>query len=299
MHSEEDAELPLAVVFPGNDHVAYAILDGLVVGDGLRLDIERLEGADAIDFVAGTPGALAVMLLSETGEAGESVKLLDLRSGRGDCVSPSVDAVESDAYAAAQSLYVYVNRARLDANETLRGLLEFAIDTANASLINDADMQPPSETVYELNARLLSDTDAGALPAVADGYVIPDSLEGAVRIAGAASAYQALNFTAESLTRSHQFLAVEFDMAGADAGMDSLCAGDADVAVMDGAASDATCENGAATHTFPIGAQAVALVGNAADDFGRLPDNRANRRNLARGIGREHHAMVGCGRRLP
>ena len=269
IHSEDDAELPLTVVLPGNDHSAYAILDGKIVGDGLRLDVEQLEGAEAIDFVAQTPGALAVMLLSETEGAGEAIKLLDLRHNmRGECVAPSVEAVENDEYAAAQSLYVYVNRGRLDANESLMGLLEFAIDPANAILVWDAGIAPPSETVYELNARLLSDAEAGALPVdEADEYVIPESLEGSVRIAGAALAYQALNYIGEDLTRSHDSVSVEFDMAGTDAGLASLCAGDADIAVMDAADADTACENGAATLTFPIGAQAVALVGNAADDF--------------------------------
>lgn len=264
--SDEQADLPLTLILPGQDHIAYAILDNLVLGDGLRLD-----GADATaDSVGETPGALAVVQWSSGQADDATVKLLGLRDANsGECLPPSVEAVENGQYAAAQSLYIYLNRERLEASETLLRFLEYAVEPGNAGLVEAAGITPPSQAIYELNAKLLA--DAEAMPLMSgdeDAFRIPPELEGAVRIVGAANAYQPLNNLSEQLTRRHPQLQIEFDLAGSGAGLTALCAEAADIAALDASQSRDKCaDDDLAALPFPIGAQATVLVGNAGDDF--------------------------------
>lgn len=261
--SDEHAELPLTLILPAQDHIAYAILDNLTLGDGLRLD-----GADAT--VAETPGALAVVQWSPEYADDDAVKLLRLRdASSGQCVPPSVEAVENGQYAAAQSLYVYLNRARLEASETLMRFLEFMAAPVNFPVVEAAGVTPPSLAISELNAQLLADAEAvPLLSGDAGAFRIPPTLTGAVRIVGAATAYQPLNNLAEQMTRSHPQLQVEFDLAGGDAGLTALCAEEADIAMLDAQPSmDACTDTGVAALLFPIGTLATILVGNAGDEF--------------------------------
>ena len=265
--SEEHAELPLTLILPAQDHIAYAILDNLALGDGLRLD-----GADATaDSVAETPGALAVVQWSPEYVDDDAVKLLRLRdASSGECLPPSVEAVENGQYAAAQSLYVYVNRARLDTNDSLLRFLEFVAAPVNFPVVEAASVTPPSLAISEVNAQLLADAEAvPLLSGDAGAFRIPPALQGSVRIVGAASAYQPLNSLGEQMTRSHQQLQIEFDLAGSGAGIAALCAEEADIAVLDARLSTDACADtgGVVALPFPIGALATVLVGNAGDEF--------------------------------
>ena len=264
--SDEHAELPLTLILPAQDHIAYAILDNLVLGDGLRLD-----GADAtVDSVAETPGALAVVQWSSEYADDDAVNLLRMRdASSGQCVSPSVEAVENGQYATAQSLYVYLNRARLEANESLMRFLEFIVAPINFPVVEAAGVTPPSLAISELNAELLADAEAvPLLSGDADAFRIPPALQGSVRIVGAATAYQPLNSLGEQMTRSHPQLQIEFDLTGSSAGIAALCADEADIAVLDAQLStDACAEMGVVALPFPIGALATVLVGNAGDQF--------------------------------
>ena len=264
--SDEQADLPLTLILPEQDHIAYAILDNLVVGDGLRLD-----GADApIDSVGETPGALAVVQWSPGQAEDNTGTLLSLQDANsGQCLSPAVEAVEHGQYTAAQSLYIYLNRARLEASEALLRFLEFVVEPAKAGLIEAAGITPPSEAIYELNADLLADAEAMPLFSGDEGaFRIPPTLQGTVRIVGAANAHRPLNSLSEQMTRNHPQLQIEFDLAGSGAGLAALCADAADIAALDTPlASDVCADNDVAALPFPIGAQATVLVGNASDEY--------------------------------
>ncbi len=263
---DEHVELPLTLILPTQDQIAYAILDNLALGDGLRLD-----GADATaDSVAETPGALAVVQWSPEYAVDDAVKQLRLRdASSGECLPPSVEAVENGQYAAAQSLYVYVNRARLDTNDSLLRFLELMIAPSNFPVIEEAGVIPPSLAISELNVELLADAEAvPLLSGDADAFRIPPALQGSVRIVGAASAYQPLNSLGEQMTRSHPQLQIAFDLAGSSAGIAALCAEEADIAVLDSQLSTDECaDTGVVALPFPIGALATVLVGNAGDEF--------------------------------
>ncbi|MDE2650206.1 MAG: substrate-binding domain-containing protein [Chloroflexota bacterium] len=263
---DEHTELPLTIILPAQDNIAYGILDSQVVGDGLRLDGAALSA----DAVGETAGALALRLWSPELTEDATTKLLQLRdASSGQCFSPSVAAVENGQYLAAQSHYVYLNRARLDASEYLLRFLEFVVEPGNARLVAAAGINPPSDSIYALNADLLADAEAMPLfSGDESAYRIPPALTGTVRIVGAANAYQPLNSTGEQLTSSHPQLQMEYHLAGSQAGIADLCAGAAELAMLDSELpTDACADAGVSALPLPVGAQATILLGNAGDGF--------------------------------
>ena len=272
--SEALADLPLTLLLPGDDQIAHFIADAVVAGDGLRLDAETIDdGANAAERIRETGGALALVAGKELSESSESITILSVSSANtGDCVAASAEAVESGNYEFALSLYVVVNRERLNASDSPAELMEFIVSEAGAAVIRDAGATPPTAATFELNELILSGEDAVA-SAGADGgdYAIPLDLQGAVKLVGAANAYQALSRVGDRLTESYERFSYDFVIAGARSGIASLCNGEADIALLDATldadALEGCAAEGLVTMPLALGAQATVLVGNAGDEY--------------------------------
>ena len=271
--SEEHADLPLTLLIRGDQQIEYFVVDSVVAGDGLRLDAMLYdEVPEAVSRVSETDGALAIVPWSDQLENNESISLLEISSDDfGGCTLPSAEEVENERYEFALSLYVYVNRARLDANEKLAGLMQFIVDQASASVIEAAGATPPSIATYDLNAIILADAEAGPGSGASGDFILPTSLSGEIQIVGAANAHQVLSRIGDQLAAAHEQLSVNFSHIDMRSGISSLCGGEADIAVLDGtliAESLESCTaSGVVTMPLALGAQATVLVGNAADDY--------------------------------
>ena len=271
---ESDEALPLAPIVPAPGQIEHDIADGMIPGDGLRRDARQYVDADeALALVAATEGALALVGWDESLEQIDSVSLLELSGESGGCVSPSAESVEQDQYSAALSMYVYVNRARLAANQQTRALMEVIIDEANSDLMRQRGATPPSSATYRINAELLAEASAAdGLPGE-QGFVMPAALSGSLRIVGAANAIDLLERVANALTQANANLEINLDLTGRANGLADLCAGDADIALLDADATedqlDQCVDGGIATTSARIGAQATVLIGNAADEHTR------------------------------
>lgn len=267
-NNEESADLPLRVLLPDESELAYVIVDSLLAGDGLRLDgLEYQDVAEAVTALADTPGALALVPWTAQLASNDSVRLLEVGSQElGACALPSAANVESESYAFAITLYVYVNRASLDGKERLRELAEFMVSDASAAVIEAAGAIPPSSDITDLNAKLLADANAAA--GVSSDFFIPPNLSGEIHVVGAANAHNLLKRASDSLGEQ---LNVVLAYAGTSAGIESLCAGKADIAALDGLAEADALElcatNGIVAVPLALGAQATVLLGNADDDY--------------------------------
>ena len=271
--SEELAELPLTLMLPPDSQIAYFIADSLVAGDGLRLDAETIDaGADAARRASEIEGALALLAGRDASESADSITVLDVSSANsGDCAAPSAEAVESDNYAFALSLYVVVNRARLSSSDSLADFMQFIVSEAGAAIMSEAGITAPTATTSELNALILTDADAVASASGLGEYQIPPDLSGEVRLVGAANAYQALSRVGDRLTESYERFSFDFEAAGSRLSINRLCAGEADIALLDAAPDADALEEcaamGVVTMPLALGAQATVLLGNAGDDY--------------------------------
>ncbi len=269
-YREENADLPLTVWLPGVNELAYVIADSEIAGDGLRLDGQHYEDAsEAIKAVTNTAGALALVPWTEQLNSDDTLTVLQAGDSEfGGCTPPSAENVESEGYPFALSLYVYVNRARLESNDSLIELMQFSVAEANAVVIEMAGATPPSGTIYELNSTILADADAvpGATGDTED-FQIPIDLSGEIRIVGAANTYRALSRAGEGLSEQ---LNVDLYFAGMLAGIGSLCQSEADIVALDGpAAADALevcAANDIVTTPLQLGAQATVLIANTGNE---------------------------------
>ncbi len=267
----ESADLPLTLVIPQDDRIDYLIFDTLIAGDGLRADVTKYEEYEmAIAEVSAMAGSLGVLAWFQDLSSDSSITLLDVASeDNGACFSPSVENVEGGDYKAALSMYLIVNRARLKQNDTLAEFMRFIVDDTNASAIASSGVTPPSEATYDLNEQVLLDEDA-ASSAGAD-FQVPANLSGSLKIVGAANAFDALDRVAGMLTQDNTAFEIDLKPMGRAKGMESLCAGEADIAVLDADLSEADleicAESDIATTSTSLGAQATILLGNAADDY--------------------------------
>ena len=168
------------------------------------------------------------------------------------------------------SLYVVVNRARLNASEALAGFLGFVVGDASAAVMREAGVTPPTSTTYELNALILADEEAVASASGGD-FMIPPDLNGEVKLAGAANAVQVLSRVGDKLTDSYERFSYSYQAAGSRSGIDRLCQGEVDIALLDdaldGDALAACAAQGLVTLPLALGAQATVLIGNAGDEF--------------------------------
>ena len=270
-YDENLAELPIVFITPPDNRVEYVILDSLITGDGLRRDVRTYEDRqDAISQVSQTEGAIAAISFSSDLAAAESLALLDLDDGSG-CVSPSAQSVENRQYQAARSLFLYVNRARLEQNPALASLIGFGASEAAADVVAQAGFTPPTSDTYALNASILRDAEAGRLFSGAESqFTIPDILSGQIDISGSASAYGLLDDIARQLAGGNEQLNIQFSMGGQSAGIQRLCNGETDIAVLESELAANALDDCDANHInaipVAIGTQATVLVSNAADD---------------------------------
>ena len=258
-----DESLAMTLLGPDAETATYAIIDSLVVGDGLRRDLQAVgEESEGIELA----GALAILPWSNGLAQDESLKRLN--SGTS-CVDATAANVEAKLYPAAGTLYLYVNRERLADNAALHAFVESAISADAAGHIEAMGFAAPSSAMTDFNATALLDpAAAGAISDGATEFTIPADLSGTVTIAGAANTYRLLESIGGQLSgRSPQF-SVSLEAAGEAAGVAQLCAGEAQIAMLDSAMGDidlSECEVSASG--IDLGAHAVILLGNAADDY--------------------------------
>jgi len=265
------ADLPVTLFVPADGRIDHMILDSLAAGDGLRKDVELYADAGAaLAAIRDTEGALGFLPWSSGLAGDETIALLEFSGNdNGECAAASVESVEDGSYGAALSMYLLVNRARLGGNEQLADFMRFVTDAVNAPLIEAAGVSAPSQATYELNARVLADEEAASGDLA--GFEMPPSLSGGLQIVGAASAAEVLDRVAESLNQGNDSLEITLNFLGRAHGLERLCAGEADIAVLDadltGGELDACADSAIITRPAKLGTQATVLLGNAADAY--------------------------------
>ena len=264
--------LPIVILAPAVNSLAYALADRDIAGDRLRNDVETYAAvAAAVAKLGSTAGALAILPFSPDLSAEQSIKMLAIRSAAdADCVSPSISSYEAGLYPFGQSFYLYVNRARLAENEMLASFVAALTKQDAGSAIASFGFNPPSPAAYELNANMLRDPDATVSVAVGGAeFVIPEQLDGGVNISGAANAYQLLERVSAGLFGENAGIQASINAVGQAAGVASLCAAEIDIAILDSPPQtidmSACAEGDVQTVAIAIGSHSTVLLGNAAD----------------------------------
>lgn len=273
----EDVEV--SVYIPADNTLAFATLDAIVDGLGLRADATTATFDEIITAVGETPGAIGVVPLAELDAADTSVVPVFIDSGitpeTAGCQAPSADTVEAGLYSTSTTFYLYVNAQVQDDNADLLNVLTAESDNTT---ITEAGFSPISANATSINQLVLAgEEDGRAFTSEAATFEIPATLEGNFAIAGAGQGYGLANAISSQLTATHQGLTIDLNLLGDDAGLTALCADEAAIVFTTQPLDDETitCESteeGAESTevsiiSYELGTQATVLLGNEADDF--------------------------------
>jgi phosphate transport system substrate-binding protein len=271
-----NAEYPanqVALAVPPQNTLAFAKLDTLVNGEGVRSDAQAVaDEAGVLEAVAGNVDALGVVSLGDALNAGDGVKTLQYNNPTLNiCVTPSLETLNDRTYPLADRLFVYVNAASLE-KPGLRDLLNFAVSDTSAEVLSAAGYIPVSSQLYvQGQEALTAGTTGRVFSKDVTAFTIPEGLSGTVNIGGAAQAFTYTQNLTQSLSSAYPGLTVTTRLEGVPAGARRLCNGEIEVLFTYGDLTEEQATNCAANNitpqSFDLGKEAVVLVSNGSSPY--------------------------------
>jgi len=130
------------------------------VAETTRADYSASPDDNAIiEGVAGDSGGLGWVGFAFADQA-EGVKLMPVASAPGEkCVAPSAETIQDGSYPIARPLYIYVNKAKAAANESLTAFVDYYLESLT-DLVEASDYIPLADDAETLAA--WTDKTAGA-----------------------------------------------------------------------------------------------------------------------------------------
>lgn len=264
---------PLALVVPPQNTLPFAKIDTLVNGDGLRNDAQTAaDNAAVIAAVAGNPDALGIVQFNAIQSGDTGVKAVQYTNPTlNTCVTPSLDTLNDRTYPLADRLFAYVNTNSLQ-KPGLSDVLNFALSETGGAALTSAGYVPASAEIYTTGQETLAGSATGRVfSRDITAFTIPDSVSGAVNIAGAAQVFQYTQNLSQAITAAYPGLTLTPRLEGVPAGARRFCNGEVEVLATYGALTDeqtANCTaNNITPNTFNLGRQAVVLVSNANSPY--------------------------------
>ncbi len=261
-----DTALTLNV--PASNTATFALLDGLVEGEGVRSDANVVP-LDDIGAVSTNPGAVGVVPLPIALAGG--VKIIELNAGDAGCAAPSAETLEGRTYTAGQRLFVYANAASLS-KPGLTDLLTALTDetaTANAEALG---FSAASAAAYENDRAIIAEGRSGReFSADVTAYAIAPETTGTVSIGGAAAGASYLTSVTGALATEFPGVTSTVTIEGEQAGIRRLCNGEVDLIAATGELTQEQQDNCAANNIrltpVELGQQSVVLVANGASPY--------------------------------
>jgi len=246
---------------------AYAQLDALVSGDGLRADLTPMaDEAAVIEAVKADVNALGVVSLAAA-QGVEGIKVLEVSQGV-TCYPADADSLENGSYAMSQPLYLYVNAASLE-KAGFKDTLAFAVSADAAEAVRAAGYVDVSDSARETNTTSLTEGIVGRTFSQPEPtYAIQPSVAGTVNVGGTAAVNTLIDTLVQgTITQVYPSLTANLTLDGMVAGARRLCNGELDILAADRALTEeelANCEaNTVTTFDVALGSQAVVMVASA------------------------------------
>ncbi len=266
-------DIAFVLYAPPTGSNAYNLLDDLLPGDGLRIDLVTQEAsADVLSMVADDVAGLGFAPLSDVlaSDAVFNTVALDNMSGAG-CVAPTQETLEDGSYPGAQGLFLYVNAASL-ANEAVGGLVNAALTEDAQTVVADSGFVPTSSSLTTKVAENVEAIVTGREFSQGEPlYAIPLDVSGSVSIGTAAAAYDATTALTDAFVASYPDTAITVSGTGNVATQRGICDGTLDLAVVTRGATDeesALCaDNGITLWEAELGSKAIVMVVAAEAEY--------------------------------
>ncbi len=258
-------DIPLTFFTTANNTTSYTLLDSLVEGVGLRPDVTTLaSGADIVDKVSSTNGALGVVSLPAALAAGSKVNILQLNTTTEGCAAPSAATVEGRTYSGAYTLYAYANAA---AQAKFAPLFTAAFAADNSATITSSGFVPSSTDIYTQDNQILTGSQTGRqFSKDVTAFHIPANLVGTINIAGSAVGSDYVKTLTDDFTKQYAGVTVKQTILGEPDGIRRLCNGEVDLISAYGGLTPDQQSNCTANYITPeiftMGYQAVVVLGH-------------------------------------
>ncbi len=257
----EGVSLPLTLILPPENTVAYALLDDRIGGVGLRAGTVQANRDALLAAVAATPGALGVTTAGNS-PLPTGLRAMQLDDGTSGCVDPTVTAVENRLYTAANRLFVYVNAAHVEAARPLLSAL-FAENALSSLTL--ADYSAPSPAAIVRDQSILADGLIGRqFSREVTAFSIPQNLVGQITIAGSLDAKPYLDSVNSAFNAAQPGVTLTYTAQGVVSGVQRFCNGEIDMvttfAPLTEEQTAACAQNNVTPATFTLGAFAPVLV---------------------------------------
>ena len=90
-----------------------------------------------VEGVAGFDTSLGWVGYAFAQENADTVKLLEVSAPDGECVAPTPETIASNDYPLSRPLFIYVDKAKAESNPALAAYVDFYLDEANLTQVND------------------------------------------------------------------------------------------------------------------------------------------------------------------
>jgi phosphate transport system substrate-binding protein len=268
----ENPSSPITIVAPPDTVPAYAALDSLVEGVGIRSDVQIAQTDEAaISQVSSNSNALGIVSYASAAQAGEALRILQLNTSAAGCTAPSLETIEGREYAGAERLFVYVNSTSLS-KPGLTDLLNSAFSEDAAGIVSSLGFVAPSANTYAIDQQVIAETQTGRqFTRDVDAFTIPSGLAGTVNLGGSPSDGDYIQTVTTAFTTAQPGVTLNQSYLGEPDGFRRLCNGELDITVAFSDLSSEQADNCSANNVEPfpvdLGRQAVVLVANAASDY--------------------------------
>ena len=140
-------DAPLEISGPGEESGTYDYFVEEVVGEfaedrgqdeATRKDYNSSPNDNVIvQGVTGTDTSLGWVGYAFAQEAGDQVKLLEVSAPDGECVAATPETIASNEYPLSRPLFIYVDTAKAEENPALAAYVDFYLDEATLTEVND------------------------------------------------------------------------------------------------------------------------------------------------------------------
>lgn len=261
----------LSIVVPSDSSAAYALIDGLIEGDGLRSDAVVGTTDAAIDAVLGNPNALAIVNDADLQISGADVRIIEISGNAAGCLSADAETIADETYVGSTPLYAYVNPNSLS-KAGLEETLASVFAPSSAAELPALGIVAPLESGYAMNAVNLAEVTLGrTFSAESADFSINPSVAGFVSIAGSAAGRDYISGVTGAFVAQYPSVTTTVNLNGQVAGARQFCNGEVELLVTEAPLTQeqlAACEENEITpYTVNLGAQAVVLAANAASSY--------------------------------
>jgi ABC-type phosphate transport system substrate-binding protein len=232
--TEFPAGLPIAITAPGEESGTFDSFVELVLADYLE-ERGQPEGATTrlsnyqssandnaiIDGIANSAGSFGWVGFAFYEENLDRVRAFNIAAEpNGTCVEPTAESIASNEYPISRDLYIYVNKAKLEANPAVAAYVDFFLADGTIDGVLETVPYVPLQADALAESRSAWETFKGSATASPDGTVF---------VSGSSTVEPISNAVAERFKEANPGFNYTVEGPGTGDGFAKFCAGEIDI----------------------------------------------------------------------